>query len=311
MGDAYHVPVLFEECMRCLNVQPGGTFVDGTLGGGGHSEGMLQRGARVIGIDRDEEALAASRARLHHFAPLFTAVHDNYANIGDVLDALGIDKVDGVLLDLGVSSHQIDTPERGFSYHEQAPLDMRMDKSQGITAADVLNTYPEAEISRILRDYGEERWAARIAQFIVKRRPLGTTGDLVAAIDAAVPAAARNKQGGHPARRTFQAVRIEVNAELAPLEGALDAAMARLKIGGRLAVITFHSLEDRIVKNAFRRMERPCVCPPELPICVCGRKSVARVITRKPIEATQDEVARNNRAHSAKLRCAEHIHSEE
>ncbi len=306
MAEFSHVPVMLSECMRCLNVREDGVFVDGTLGGGGHSEAMLRLGARVIGIDRDADAIKAASARLLHFAPRFTPVRGNFADIREILFGLGLQKVDGVLLDLGVSSHQIDTPERGFSYHEDAPLDMRMDASQALTAAHVLNTYPEREIARILREYGEEKWALRIAKFVVARRPLSTTQDFVAVIDAAVPKAARAKVA-HPARRSFQGVRIEVNSELAILEGALDAAMDVLGPGGRLTVITFHSLEDRIVKNTFRRMENPCICPPDIPVCVCGRKPCAKVLTRKPIEPGEMEIADNPRAHSAKVRCAEHI----
>ena len=310
MSSFAHVPVMLEECMDCLNVREGSLFADGTLGGGGHSEAILGRGASVIGIDRDPSALRAADERLLHFAPRYRSLHGNFADIGALLEGIGVHRVDGVLLDIGVSSHQIDTAERGFSYHEDAPLDMRMDPTRGMTAADIVNTYPERELTRILREYGEEKWAARIAQFIVKSRPLTTTMDLVAVIDAAIPKSVRIHQT-HPARRTFQAIRIEVNGELAALEKALDGAMEVIRPGGRLVVITFHSLEDRIVKNAFRRMENPCICPPSFPMCVCGKKPYAKVITRKPLEPAPEEVERNPRSHSAKVRCAEHSSNEE
>lgn len=310
MSGFSHVPVMVQECLACLNIREGGLYVDGTLGGGGHAEAMLEAGARVVGIDRDAEALRAADARLLHFAPRYRSVRGNFADMRALLAPLGIEGVDGVLLDLGVSSHQLDTPRRGFSYHDDAPLDMRMDASRGATAADVVNGYPQKELTRILREYGEEKWAARIAEFIVKRRPLATTMDLVAAIDAAIPKSVRIHQT-HPARRTFQAIRIEVNAELASVEKALDEAMELLRPDGRLVVITFHSLEDRIVKNAFRRMENPCICPPDFPICVCGRKPIASVVTKKPIEPTAEELARNPRAHSAKVRCARRRRTDE
>jgi len=310
MSSFAHVPVMLEECMDCLNVREGSLFADGTLGGGGHSEAILGRGASVIGIDRDPSALRAADERLLHFAPRYRSLHGNFADIGALLEGIGVHRVDGVLLDIGVSSHQIDTAERGFSYHEDAPLDMRMDPTRGMTAADIVNTYPERELTHILREYGEEKWAARIAQFIVKSRPLTTTMDLVAVIDAAIPKSVRIHQT-HPARRTFQAIRIEVNGELAALEKALDGAMEVIRPGGRLVVITFHSLEDRIVKNAFRRMENPCICPPSFPMCVCGKKPYAKVITRKPLEPAPEEVERNPRSHSAKVRCAEHSSNEE
>lgn len=306
MSSFAHIPVMLTPCMQSLNIRPGGLYVDGTLGGGGHSEAILKLGGNVIGIDRDRAAIEAAGARLTPYGERFRPVHANFADIGQALASLGVDRVDGVLLDLGVSSHQLDTPERGFSFHNDAPLDMRMDKGQPLSAADVLNTYPERELTRILREYGEEKWASRIAQFIVQARPLKTTMDLVRVIDAAVPAAAR-RQVSHPARRSFQAIRIEVNGELSLLEGALDSAMEHLLPGGRLVVITFHSLEDRIVKNTFRRMENPCVCPPKSPICTCGKRPIARVVTRKPLLPSAQEIEENSRAHSAKVRCAEHI----
>ena len=305
--DFAHIPVLLEPCMELLNLsqRPDDVFVDATLGGGGHTEEILRRTrGQVFGIDRDREALRAAGARLAPYSGRFSALHGNYADLPALLDGAGVGLVDGVLMDLGVSSYQLDNPERGFSFHADAPLDMRMDQEAGLTAADVLNTYEEKEIARILWEYGEEKWAARIAKFIVQARPLHTTQDLVRVIDAAVPAAARCEVS-HPARRTFQAVRIEVNSELSLLPGALLSAAGRLKPGGRLVVITFHSLEDRIVKNAFRRLQDPCTCPPRSPICVCGKKSAGRIVTRKPVLPSEEECAANRRAHSAKVRAFE------
>ncbi len=294
-----HTPVLLEECLLSLNIREGGTYVDGTLGGGGHSEAILKAGGRVIGIDRDADAIRAAGERLLHFAPRFRAVHGDYTDIEGILRRMGTAPVDGVLLDLGVSSYQLDTPERGFSYHGDAPLDMRMDRTQALDARAVLNEYPQEAIANILREYGEERYAARVARNIVRRRPLETTQDLVKAVDASIPPAVRARQEGHPAKRTFQAVRIEVNGELSRLDAALTAAMMSVRPGGRLAVITFHSLEDRIVKNAFRKMDNPCTCPPGFPVCVCGKKPTARVVTRRPIEPAEREIEKNPRARSA------------
>ena len=305
--DFAHIPVLLEPCMELLNLaqRPEGVFVDATLGGGGHTAEILARTrGRVIGIDRDTDALRAAGERLAAFGDRFCSLHGNYANIISLLQSVGVDKVDGVLMDLGVSSYQLDNPERGFSFHHDAPLDMRMDQSAPLTAEVVLNTYPEKEIARILWEYGEEKWAARIAKFIVEARPLRTTMDLVRVIDAAVPAAAR-REVSHPARRTFQAIRIEVNSELSLLPGALRDALACLKPGGRLVVITFHSLEDRAVKRAFQTMQNPCTCPPKSPVCVCGKKSAGRIVTRKPVLPSAEECEQNRRAHSATVRAFE------
>ncbi len=304
-----HEPVLLQETLEWLAPHDGGVFADGTLGGGGHSEQILRRigGHGILyGIDRDEDALQAATQRLQGYAG-FCAMHGNFHDVDDLLPP-GV-LLDGGLLDLGVSSYQLDTPERGFSYHEEAPLDMRMDRSCGMTAADWLNQTPEKDIMNALYDYGDEKWAARIAKIIVehrKERPLQTTLDLVACVDAAIPKAVRRKDEGHPARRTFQAVRIAVNDEIAPLEQALADWMKRLKPGGRLCVITFHSIEDRIVKHAFRRMQNPCVCPPKAPVCTCGRKPVARVLGGA-IRPGAQEIERNPRARSATLRVAEKL----
>ena len=305
-----HEPVLLKEVLQWMNVRENGIYCDGTLGGGGHSAAILEASggtAVLYGIDRDETAIAAAQERLGKYAG-FHAIHGNFHDAAELLAEAGAGPLDGVLLDLGVSSPQLDTPERGFSYHEDAPLDMRMDRSRGITAAEYLNEAGEREIMETIRDYGEEKWAARIAKFICERRaekPFATTFDLVAAVDAAIPKAVRRKDDGHPARRTFQAVRIRVNDELAPLENALRDMAACLRPGGRFCVITFHSLEDRIVKKCFQQMEKPCVCPPKAPICTCGRKPIARVLGGGAIPPSEEEVARNPRAHSAKLRVAE------
>ncbi len=302
-----HIPVMLEACMDLMQVdgRAEGVFVDGTLGGGGHTGEILRRTrGRVVGIDRDWEALGAAGERLKEFGDRFLPIHGNYADVETLLDGAGIDKVDGMLMDLGVSSYQLDNPLRGFSFHQDAPLDMRMDQEAELTAEKVLNTYPLEELIRIISQYGEEKWAVRIAKFIVESRPLHTTMDLVRVIDAAVPAAERRKVS-HPARRTFQAIRIEVNSELSLLEPALEAAVCRLKPGARLVVITFHSLEDRIVKRAFLRMQNPCTCPPKAPVCICGKKPLGRVITRKPVLPTPQECQDNQRAHSAKVRAFE------
>jgi 16S rRNA (cytosine1402-N4)-methyltransferase len=302
-----HTPVMPKECMELLGIarRPGGTFVDGTLGGGGHSELILSgTTGRLIGIDRDEEALRAAAERLSRFGPRFCAQHGNFAEMDELLGAIGIKEVDGVLLDLGVSSHQLDVAERGFSFHQDAPLDMRMDQGQKKTAKEVLNSYSLEELTRVLGEYGEERWALRIAKFIIERRPLESTFDLVAAIDAAVPKAVR-REVSHPARRSFQALRIETNDELKSLERGLKAAVSMLKPGGRLAVISFHSLEDRIVKQSFQTMQNPCVCPPSAPVCICGRKPLGFAVTRKPVLPSEEELGQNQRSHSAKLRAFE------
>ena len=304
-----HIPVMLEPCMELLNLQqrPHGLFVDGTLGGGGHTEEILKRTTgKVIGVDRDWDALRAAGARLAPFGERFVPVHGNYANIISHLKTVGEDGIDGMLMDLGVSSYQLDNPERGFSFHNDAPLDMRMDQTAELTAEIVLNTYSEKELTRIISQYGEEKWAVRIAKFIVAARPLKTTMDLVNVIDAAVPAAERRKVS-HPARRTFQAIRIEVNSELSLLEPALRDAVSCLKPGGRLVVITFHSLEDRIVKQTFQNLQNPCTCPPKAPVCICGKKPLGHVVTRKPVLPTDEECEINLRSRSAKVRAFEKI----
>ncbi len=315
MPETYrHQPVLLNEVLACLDPRPGQTFADGTLGGGGHAEAVLRRlgdTGVLYGIDRDEAAIRAATARLSGY-PGFHALRGNFHDVGALLPQSLL--LDGALLDLGVSSYQLDTPARGFSYHEDAPLDMRMDQRQAMTAADWLNTTPEEDIRQALYDYGDERWAARIAQKIGERRaaqPLSTTMDLVACVDAAIPKAVRRKDDGHPARRTFQAVRIAVNDELRPLEQALNDWVARLKPGGRLCVLTFHSIEDRLVKNVFRRMQHPCVCPPKAPVCTCGRRPVARMLYGGAVKPTAEEVNANSRAHSALLRAVERLSNDQ
>ena len=305
----HHIPVLLHETLELLEPEPGGTYVDGTLGGGGHSEEILKiihPAGRLIGIDRDPAACKAASERLEAWSESFTPVHGNYVDIKDILAKFNITAVNGVLLDLGVSSHQLDSPERGFSYHEDVRLDMRMDTTQEFSAYELVNQASQEELTRIIWDYGEERWAKRIAAFIVKHRPLETTGQLVEVIKKAIPAAAR-RGGPHPARRTFQALRIAVNQELSLLEQALRNAVDVLKPGGRLCVITFHSLEDRIVKNTFRSLKDPCICPPEAPVCTCGRTPVVKIITRKPVVPSQEELDSNARARSAKLRACEKL----
>ena len=305
-----HEPVLLQEVLQWINTRPDGIYCDGTLGGGGHSEAILEASggtAVLYGIDRDETAIAAASERLKKY-PGFHALRGNFHDGKELLREAGAGLLDGVLLDLGVSSPQLDTPERGFSYHTDAPLDMRMDRSRGMTAAEFLNTADEREIARVIREYGEEKWAARIAKIVCehrKEKPLETTFDLVDAVDAAIPKAVRRKDDGHPARRTFQAIRIAVNDELAPLEQALKDFTNCLKPGGRICVITFHSLEDRIVKNCFRSLEHPCICPPKAPICTCGRKPSVKVLAGGAVAPTAEETERNPRARSAKLRVAE------
>ena len=307
-----HEPVLLAEVLQWMNVRENGVYADGTLGGGGHSGAMLEASggtATLYGIDRDENAIAAATARLEQY-PGFHAIHGNFHDVKALLSQAGAPPLDGALLDLGVSSPQLDQAERGFSYHEDAPLDMRMDRSQGMTAAKLLAEVSEEELTRILREYGEEKWAARIARFVVERRqtqPLRTTQDLVRVVDAAIPKAVRRKDDGHPARRTFQAVRIAVNDELDPLDRALEDFVDCLKPGGRLLVITFHSLEDRLTKRCFQRLQNPCVCPPKAPVCTCGRKPKVRILARGAVPPTAEEIARNPRARSAKLRVAEKL----
>ncbi len=308
----HHEPVMLTEVLQWLDIRPGGAYADGTLGGGGHSEAILRlagEGSLLFGIDRDPAAIEAASRRLSCFSG-FRPLRGNFHQVKTLLSEAGAPKLDGALIDLGVSSYQLDTKERGFSYHEDAPLDMRMDPTSGISAREWLQTVSQQELTRVLLDYGEERWAARIAQFVAERRekaPIATTGDLVRIIDDAIPKAVRRKDEGHPARRTFQAVRIAVNDELAPLRDALFDFLDCLKPGGRLCVITFHSLEDRIVKQAFRSMQNPCVCPPKAPVCTCGRQPVGRVLAGGAVKPSQEEVAENPRSRSAKLRVAEKI----
>jgi 16S rRNA (cytosine1402-N4)-methyltransferase len=322
-----HTSVLLQECIDGLNIRPDGLYIDGTLGGGGHSFEIAKRltqGGVLIGIDQDEEALSAAGERLSVYSDRVRLVHDNYENMENAVRSFleetafsvvqreeGQDKisgtVDGILLDLGVSSYQLDNPERGFSYRTDAPLDMRMDRTADFSARDIVNTYSAQELTRILRDYGEEKCAAKIAANIVKEReiaPIETTGRLAQIVERSIPMKMRER-GGNPCKRTFQAVRIACNRELEVLEDTLDTMIDMLKPGGRLCIITFHSLEDRIVKNAFRRNEKPCICPPEFPVCVCGRVSKGRVITRKPILPGKEELAQNRRSARAKLRIFE------
>lgn len=307
----HHISVLLNECIDNLNITPDGIYVDGTMGGGGHSLEIAKRltTGRLICIDQDPNAHEAAGKRLAEYKDRITFVRDNFGNIANILDSLGIEKIDGMLLDIGVSSHQLDEAERGFSYQQDAPLDMRMNPDRPFSAYDVVNGYDEDELDRVIFTYGEERWARRIAQFIVKEReakPIETTGELVDIIKKAVPKGAR-KDGPHPAKRTFQAIRIEVNGELEVLQRAIDDVAARLAVGGRLCIITFHSLEDRIVKEAFRKQENPCICPPQFPVCVCGKKPLGRVITRKPILPSKEELEKNPRSRSAKLRVLEGV----
>ncbi len=310
MGGA-HVPVLLEESISGLNIRPNGVYVDGTLGRGGHSEAILRAlsGGRLIGIDRDRTAIEEAGERLRPWGGRVTLVQDNFRNLGAILDSLHIDRADGMLFDLGVSSPQLDDGSRGFSYMTDAPLDMRMDRGAPVSARTVVNEWDEAELRRIFFEYGEERYSSRIAAAIVRRRkekPVETTFELVDIIRSAMPAQAlREKQ--HPAKRCFQAIRIAVNEELDSLSDMLGTAMDRLSPGGRLCVISFHSLEDRIVKNAIRAKENGCTCPPELPVCVCGFRQTMRSVTRKPVTPTQAELEANPRSRSAKLRIAERV----
>lgn len=306
-----HRSVLLYETVDSLQVKPDGIYVDGTLGGGGHALEVCRRlgeHGRLIGIDQDADAIAAASARLEEYRDKVTIVRSNYVEIDKVLGDLGIEKVDGIYLDLGVSSYQLDTPDRGFTYREEdAPLDMRMDQRKEKTAADIVNHYSEQELYRIIRDYGEDRFAKNIAKHIVKARQeaeITTTGQLNEIIRAAIPAKVR-ATGGHPSKRTYQAIRIELNEELEVLNQAMDAMIDHLNPGGRLSIITFHSLEDRMVKTRFKTNEHPCVCPADFPVCVCGRKSKGKVITRKPILPSKEELEANSRSKSAKLRVFE------
>ncbi|MBQ2985647.1 MAG: 16S rRNA (cytosine(1402)-N(4))-methyltransferase RsmH [Clostridia bacterium] len=302
----HHVPIMLPEVMELLKPERGGLFVDGTLGGGGHSEGILSRlsSGRLYGIDRDGNAIAAASARLAPFGDKFKAIRGNFFDMKELLMAEGVSGVDGILLDLGVSSHQLDTPERGFSYHEDAPLDMRMDDRAALSAYDVVNGYGVEGLAGIIKDYGEERFAFRVANAIARERekqPINSTVQLAEIIKSAIPAANR-REGPHPARRTFQAIRIEVNGELAELGRAIENAHDLLNPGGVLAVITFHSLEDRIVKQAFKKFENPCTCDPRAPMCTCGKVPTAKILTKKPLAPGDDELEINPRSRSSKLR---------
>ncbi|MCR5632338.1 MAG: 16S rRNA (cytosine(1402)-N(4))-methyltransferase RsmH [Eubacterium sp.] len=304
-----HIPIMLNEVLEGLDIKPDGTYVDGTLGGAGHSSEIVKRlsdKGRLIGIDQDMDAIKASSERLKEYKNV-KIIHSNYVNMKNVLMDEGIDGVDGILLDLGVSSYQFDNKERGFSYREDAPLDMRMDREVPYTAQDIVNDYSQDELRRIISDYGEEKFAGRIAANIVNKREtkrIETTFELNDIIKDAIPAAARRK-GGNPCKKTYQALRIELNKELMVLEDSLEDMIEMLKPNGRLCIITFHSLEDRIVKSAFRTAENPCICPPEFPVCTCGRVSKGKVITRKPIVANDEELEINPRSSSAKLRVFE------
>ena len=306
-----HKSVLLNETIDGLNIKPDGIYVDGTLGGGGHAYEVCRRlgeKGSIVGIDQDAAAIEAASARLKDFGEKVTIVRSNYCDMKSKLHELGIDKVDGIVLDLGVSSYQLDTAERGFSYREDAPLDMRMDTRQKMTARDIVNDYTEADLYRVIRDYGEDKFAKNIAKHIVQARavkPGETTAELSEIIRASIPMKFQ-KKSGHPAKRTFQAIRIELNRELDVLRDSLDDMIDLLNPGGRLCIITFHSLEDRIVKSAFRKNENPCTCPPDFPVCVCGKKSKGSIITKKPILPSEEELEYNSRSKSAKLRIFEH-----
>lgn len=305
-----HTSVLLEETIENLRVKPDGIYIDGTLGGGGHAYNIaskLNENGRLIGIDQDGEAIEAASERLLPFKDRVTIIRDNYCNARSALHGIGIDKVDGIVLDLGVSSYQLDNAGRGFSYNYDAPLDMRMDTRQSISAREIINTYPEMELYRIIRDYGEEKFAKNIAKHIIaarKDKPIETTGELNEIIKAAIPAKMR-ATGGHPSKRTFQAIRIECNRELEVLKDSLDDFIDMLNPDGRLCIITFHSLEDRIVKSTFKKNENPCTCPPEFPVCVCGKASKGKAVLSKPILPSKEETENNKRSKSAKLRVFE------
>ncbi|WP_291561962.1 MULTISPECIES: 16S rRNA (cytosine(1402)-N(4))-methyltransferase RsmH [unclassified Clostridium] len=306
--DFKHISVLLEECIDALNIKEDGIYVDCTLGGAGHSNEILKKlssKGRLIGIDQDLDALNAAKERLKNYENV-TFVHNNFYNIKEVLEELKIEKVDGVLMDLGVSSYQLDEAERGFSYMKDAPLDMRMNRENSFSAYNVINDYSEEELSDVIKSFGEEKFAKRIANFIVNRRPINTTLELSNIITAAIPAKFR-REGGHPAKRTFQAIRIEVNKELTILNKTIEDAVEFLNKEGRIAIITFHSLEDRIVKNKFKELQNPCTCPKELPMCVCGKTPIVKLISKKPIEPSLEEKNLNSRSKSAKLRVAEKI----
>ena len=307
-----HKSVLLNETIDNLNIKSEGIYVDGTLGGGGHSYEIAKKlsgNGRLIGIDQDREAIMAATERLADYKDVVTIVKSNYCNMGQVLKDLGISKVDGIILDLGVSSYQLDTPQRGFSYNEDAPLDMRMDTDNPLTAKDIVNGYSIDELTKIIKDYGEDRFARNIAKHIVAAReksPINTTFELNEIIKAAIPAKVR-QTGGHPSKRTFQAIRIELNKELDVLKDTLEQMIDLLNPGGRICIITFHSLEDRIVKTIFKDMENPCVCPPQFPVCVCGKESKGNVVTRKPIIPSLEELEYNKRSKSSKLRVFERV----
>lgn len=308
-----HYSVLLNETIENLNIKPDGIYVDGTLGGGGHAyqvASRLSEKGRLIGIDQDADAIAAAGERLKEFGDKITIIRSNYANMKEELHRIGVEKVDGIVLDLGVSSFQLDTPERGFTYRdENAPLDMRMDDRQSLTAKDIVNGYCEMDLYRIIRDYGEDKFAKNIAKHIVQERakkPIETTGELTEIIRASIPMKVQ-VTGGHPAKRTFQAIRIELNKELEVLQNNLDDMIDLLNPGGRICIITFHSLEDRIVKTNFKRNENPCTCPSDFPVCVCGKKSKGKVVTRKPILPSEEELEVNSRSKSAKLRVFERV----
>lgn len=307
-----HIPVMLNECLEGLNIKADGTYVDGTVGGAGHSIEIVKRlseNGRLICVDKDEDALKAAGERLAPYKDKVTFIHDDYKNLVNELDSIGVGKVDGILLDLGVSSYQLDNAERGFSYMKDAPLDMRMDRSQRISAHEVVNGYTESELARILFDYGEEKLARQIARNIVRARsekPIETTLELAKIVEDTYPAKTRWKFG-HPAKRTFQAIRIEVNDELSSLGEAVTAMARRLEKGGRMAVITFHSLEDRIVKSAFKELSLACTCPPDFPVCVCGKVQEVELVNKKPITASEEELENNSRSQSAKLRVIEKL----
>ncbi len=307
-----HIPVMLDECLEGLNIKADGIYVDGTVGGAGHSSEIVKRlsgKGRLICVDKDEDALKAAGERLAPFGDRVTFIHDDYKNLVAELDSIGVGKVDGILLDLGVSSYQLDNAERGFSYMKDAPLDMRMDRSQRISAHEVVNGYSESELARILFDYGEEKLARQIARNIVRARaekPIETTLELAKIVEDTYPAKTRWKFG-HPAKRTFQAIRIEVNDELSSLGEAVTQMARRLEKGGRMAVITFHSLEDRIVKSAFKELSLACTCPPDFPVCVCGKVQEVELVNKKPIVASEGELEKNSRSQSAKLRVIEKL----
>ncbi len=306
--DFKHISVLLEECIDALNIKEDGIYVDCTLGGAGHSNEILKKlssKGRLIGIDQDLDALNAAKERLKNYENV-TFVHNNFYNIKEILEELKIEKIDGVLMDLGVSSYQLDEAERGFSYMKDAPLDMRMNRENSFSAYNVVNDYSEEELSDVIKSFGEEKFAKRIANFIINRRPINTTLELSDIITAAIPAKFR-REGGHPAKRTFQAIRIEVNKELTILNKTIEDAVEALNNYGRIAIITFHSLEDRIVKIKFKELQDPCTCPKELPMCVCGKTPIIKLISKKPIEPSLEEKDLNSRSKSAKLRVAEKI----